>query len=150
MQRMRLGGAVALVIGVSRFALMLARQLADKGCHLALLDGDEDELRLAEAMLAPRTRVLVVACDVRDRAAVDAAVACTLDELGRIDLVIDFCGAAQLRHRRKYDLTSMAAPPSPERAARRIVRAIADGETEVALGWRERLLRLLAALQYAG
>jgi short-subunit dehydrogenase len=97
MKRMRLGGAVALITGGSRgLGLTLARQLADKGCHLALLARDERELRMAEEELAPRTRVVTVACDVSDRTAVQAAVARVLAELGQIDIVINNASIIQV------------------------------------------------------
>jgi short-subunit dehydrogenase len=97
MKRMHLGGAVALITGGSRgLGLTLARQLADKGCHLALLARDERELRLAEEELAPRTRVLTIACDVSDRAAVGEAVDRVLAELGRIDILINNASIIQV------------------------------------------------------
>jgi short-subunit dehydrogenase len=97
MKRMRLGGAVALITGGSRgLGLTLARQLADKGCHLALLARDERELRLADEELAPLTRVVTVACDVSDRTAVQAAVARVLAELGQIDIVINNASIIQV------------------------------------------------------
>jgi short-subunit dehydrogenase len=97
MKQMRLGGAVALITGGSRgLGLTLARQLADKGCHLVLLARDPRELRLAEEELAPRTRVFTIACDVSDRSAVEEAVALALGELGHIDILINNASIIQV------------------------------------------------------
>jgi NAD(P)-dependent dehydrogenase (short-subunit alcohol dehydrogenase family) len=83
-------GEVAMITGGSRgLGLALARELANRGCALALLARDAHELAAADTELAPHTRVLTLVCDVSDRAAVERAVERTLAELGRIDLLVN-------------------------------------------------------------
>lgn len=76
-------GLVALVTGgASGIGAATADLLAERGARVAVLDpavgGDGPHLGIA--------------CDVTDRAAVDAAVARTVDELGGLDVVVNNAG----------------------------------------------------------
>ena len=85
---------VILITGASAgIGAETARQLAAEGARLALLARREDKLAEVkaevEALGAP---VVVFAADVNDRAALDAAVAGTLDAFGHIDIVLANAG----------------------------------------------------------
>lgn len=92
-----LSGARAVVTGAaSGLGLAIAEVLGANGARLACCDRDEAGLEKAAAHLAARgatvtTRVL----DVRDPAAVEAAVASIADELGGIDVAFANAGLAK-------------------------------------------------------
>jgi NADP-dependent 3-hydroxy acid dehydrogenase YdfG len=80
-----LDGRVALVTGASRgIGAAVARRLHGAGAQVALLSRSGDDLSLDGA--------LGVVCDVRDRAAVQAAVARTVERFGRLDVVVANAG----------------------------------------------------------
>jgi 3-oxoacyl-[acyl-carrier protein] reductase len=91
-------GSVALVTGASRgigraIAIDLARSGADValvGRDVAALEATASEAREARA----GARTLVIVADASDAAAVDAFVASTIAELGRIDFAIANAGQA--------------------------------------------------------
>ena len=77
-------GLVAVVTGGSSgIGAAAARLLGERGASVAVLD-------LAPDAAAPST--LAIACDVADRASVDAAIAQTIKRLGRLDIVINNAG----------------------------------------------------------
>lgn len=87
---------VAIVTGASSgIGAQLARDLAARGARVALLARREDRLRALAAELGGGDRVLPVACDVADRAAVDAAVAGVLARWDRVDLLVNSAGVAR-------------------------------------------------------
>jgi NADP-dependent 3-hydroxy acid dehydrogenase YdfG len=80
-----LDGRVALVTGASRgIGAAVARRLHEAGSRVALLSRSGDDLGLDGA--------LGLACDVRDRAAVRAAVAQAVERFGRLDVVVANAG----------------------------------------------------------
>jgi len=85
----------ALVTGASRgIGRALAVGLAAAGLDVALLARDERRLEeTAEEVRAAGGRVVVLACDVTDVAAVEGAVARAEAELGSIDLLVNNAGA---------------------------------------------------------
>jgi NAD(P)-dependent dehydrogenase (short-subunit alcohol dehydrogenase family) len=90
-----LSGQVALVTGASTgIGRHLVEGLARRGMTVAGLARTAGRLETAMAEVAAATgaRTLAVAADVTDRAAVEAAVARVLDELGRIDLLVNNAG----------------------------------------------------------
>jgi 3-oxoacyl-[acyl-carrier protein] reductase len=91
-------GRVALVTGASRgIGRAIAVDLARGGADLAIVGRDEAALaETAAAAQAARagTRVLTIAADVADAAAVDAFVAKTLADFGRIDVAVANAGQA--------------------------------------------------------
>jgi NAD(P)-dependent dehydrogenase (short-subunit alcohol dehydrogenase family) len=82
-----LTGKVALITGGnSGIGLGMAEALAQAGAAVAIWGTSAEKNRAAEAALAKHGgRVLVLACDVANEAAVDAAFADTVRALGRVD-----------------------------------------------------------------
>jgi NAD(P)-dependent dehydrogenase (short-subunit alcohol dehydrogenase family) len=82
-----LTGKVALVTGGnSGIGLGMAAALAQAGADICIWGSNADKNAAAERALAAHgTRVVALACDVGDEAAVDAAFVETLARLGRID-----------------------------------------------------------------
>jgi len=73
----------------------LAIALAAEGCHLYLVDVDENGLRSLEQDLATtRVRVWIKQCDLTDRASVSRVVAESVTTCGGIDLLINNAGVA--------------------------------------------------------
>ncbi len=80
-----LAGRVALVTGASRgIGAAVARRLHEAGAGVALLSRSGDDLGLDGA--------LGLACDVRDRAAVRAAVVQAVERFGRLHVVVANAG----------------------------------------------------------
>jgi len=82
-----LTGKVALITGGnSGIGLGMAEALAQAGADVCLWGSNADKNAAARATLAAHgTRVVALACDVGDEAAVERAFAATLAELGRVD-----------------------------------------------------------------
>ena len=85
---------VAIVTGASQgIGRAVALELAAVGAHVVACSRRADALDVvADAVRAKGRRALAVACDVGDAAQVDAAVARTLDEFGRVDLLVNNAG----------------------------------------------------------
>jgi NADP-dependent 3-hydroxy acid dehydrogenase YdfG len=82
---MELDGKTALVTGASGgIGAAVARKLHDAGASIALISRSGDDLGLE--------RGLGIACDVRDRAALEAAAAQTAERFGGIDIVVANAG----------------------------------------------------------
>jgi len=90
-------GKVVLITGGSRgLGLVMARQLAQEGAHLALCARDAGELEQARAELAAKgARVWVQPCDVTIEEQVNQMVAAVQRELGPIDVLINNAGIIQ-------------------------------------------------------
>jgi NAD(P)-dependent dehydrogenase (short-subunit alcohol dehydrogenase family) len=93
-----LRGEVALVLGGSRgLGLMLARELAARGCRLAIGARDERQLAAARRDLeAHGASVLAMRCDVGDRGDIDRLVAATRERFGAIDILVNVAGLIQV------------------------------------------------------
>jgi 3-oxoacyl-[acyl-carrier protein] reductase len=90
-----LKGAVAVVTGGYRgIGLATARQLADAGAKVALLDLDESGKQAAEAAL-PVGRGRAFICDVCDVDAVEATVERVEAELGAIKVLVNNAGVTR-------------------------------------------------------
>jgi NADP-dependent 3-hydroxy acid dehydrogenase YdfG len=80
-----LEGKVAFVTGASRgIGAAVARSLAGLGVKLGLASRSGDDLGLSDAV--------GLQCDVRDSRQVDGAVAATLEEFGRLDILVANAG----------------------------------------------------------
>jgi 3-oxoacyl-[acyl-carrier protein] reductase len=78
-------GKVALVTGASGgIGASVARKLHEAGASVGLLSRRGDDLGLE--------RALGVACDVRDRAAVEEATAAVVERFGRLDIAVANAG----------------------------------------------------------
>ena len=93
-ERFRLDGKIALVTGAGRgIGQAIALAFAEQGADVVVSARTESEID-ATAAAARRfgRRALAVPCDVTDAAQLDALVARTLDELGRVDLLVNNAG----------------------------------------------------------
>ncbi len=95
---MRLAGKSALVTGASRgIGRAIAVELAREGADVALVGRDHDALEATAAAVREAradARVLTIAADVADPAAVDAFVARTIAGHGRVDIAVANAGQA--------------------------------------------------------
>jgi NAD(P)-dependent dehydrogenase (short-subunit alcohol dehydrogenase family) len=87
-----LAGRRVLITGAARgIGAALARRLHERGAHVALAGIEPD---LLEAVAASCGGAPWQACDVSDRAAVEAAVAASVEALGGLDVVVANAGVA--------------------------------------------------------
>ncbi len=91
-----LQGRVAVVTGASSgIGASVARALAHEGAHVALAARRRDELLEVQTGLdqhCGKARSLVVPTDITDRAQVKSLVACTDEELGPVDVLVNCAG----------------------------------------------------------
>jgi NAD(P)-dependent dehydrogenase (short-subunit alcohol dehydrogenase family) len=85
---------VAIVTGASQgIGRAIAVELARVGAHVVVASRRPSALApVADAVRAAGRRALAVECDVADARQVDTVVARTLDEFGRIDLLVNNAG----------------------------------------------------------
>jgi NADP-dependent 3-hydroxy acid dehydrogenase YdfG len=90
-----LHGTVALVTGASSgIGEATARRLAELGAELSVVARRRDRIERLAAGLGSRS--CVIEADVTDRSQAEAAVQQTVDELGRLDIVINNAGVMLL------------------------------------------------------
>ncbi len=89
-----LAGKTALVTGASRgIGRAIAVAYAQAGADVALLARDQAKLEeVAEEVGGAGRRAIVVPCDVTDEQAVLEAVAMAINDLGRLDVVVNNAG----------------------------------------------------------
>jgi len=94
---MEFRGKVAVITGgASGIGLATARQLAQRGVNLCLVDRETAALEAAVAVLLTGADVRVEArmCDVSDYAAMQALAADVVETFGRVDIVFNNAGVA--------------------------------------------------------
>lgn len=90
-------GRTALVTGgAGGIGLAIARQLAEGGARVVLVDLERQALDAAAASLAEPRHHLALAVDVTRPAGVEQAVATVLEATGRIDILVNSAGVALL------------------------------------------------------
>jgi NAD(P)-dependent dehydrogenase (short-subunit alcohol dehydrogenase family) len=96
MARYSVNGRVALITGAAGgIGLGTARALHARGASVVLTDLDEDGVRGAAASVGEE-RTLALVADVTSRAALDAAVASTVERFGGLDVVVANAGVASI------------------------------------------------------
>jgi NAD(P)-dependent dehydrogenase (short-subunit alcohol dehydrogenase family) len=98
MARLHLAGKVALITGGSRgLGFLLARELARRGCRVAICGRDQPALDWAQDRLErDGAHVIAGICDVADRAQVDAFVARVVREAGGVDVLVNNAGIIEV------------------------------------------------------
>ena len=93
-----LHGEVAVVTGASRgLGLLLARELAGRGCPLVICARDAAELeRAAGELRAAGAEVTTVACDVTDEATPQLLIDTAVQRYGRLDILVSNAGVIQV------------------------------------------------------
>jgi short-subunit dehydrogenase len=91
-------GEVAVVTGASRgLGLLLARELAQRGCPLIICARDGSELERAAADLrATGAEVIAVTCDVTDPVVPQRLVDTAIERYGQLDIVVSNAGMIQV------------------------------------------------------
>lgn len=98
-----LSGRSAFITGAAQgLGRAMAEALAEAGARTALFDRDEGGLRETAAALAPDT--LSFTGDVTDAAALEAAIAGTVEGFGALDIVIANAGISEPRPGRLHEL----------------------------------------------
>ena len=98
MARYELADKVALITGGSRgLGLAIARELAGRGAHVALIARDQEELGRARDLLSwEGNEALTLPCDLLDSAQIQSAVQQTIKRFGRIDILINNAGIIEV------------------------------------------------------
>jgi NAD(P)-dependent dehydrogenase (short-subunit alcohol dehydrogenase family) len=91
-----LTGRVAIVSGGSMgLGRQMAEGLAEMGANLVLCARKKDRCQAAAEELRSRgVETLAVACDVKDRTAIQAVVDATLAKFGRVDILVNNAGVS--------------------------------------------------------
>jgi len=96
---LKLTGKTALITGASRgIGAAIAQELAREGVHVCLAARDRtklDEVAAGIAAISRSNRTTVVAGDLRDAAAVQAAVDAAVATFGRLDMLVNNAGATK-------------------------------------------------------
>jgi gluconate 5-dehydrogenase len=91
----QLKGQTALVVGGNRgLGLSMGHALAEAGANISIAARDEEKNREAETLLRESwpVKTFSVSCDVCSEASVHAAVAATVAQFGKIDILINSAG----------------------------------------------------------
>lgn len=86
-------GKVAVITGASSgIGAAVAREFARRGARVVLLGRRVERLQALSEQLGTPSRALAMACDVTDRAALDAAMAQAAEAFGSVDFVLANAG----------------------------------------------------------
>ncbi|WP_234733301.1 SDR family NAD(P)-dependent oxidoreductase [Tellurirhabdus bombi] len=93
-RKIRFRDRTVVITGGSRgLGLVMARQFAKEGAHIAICARDEAELERAKVDLRQYgTRVLTYRCDVTNKADIDQFIEVVSQELGTIDVLVNNAG----------------------------------------------------------
>ncbi len=107
MTRRAFAGATVVVSGAaSGLGRALTLRFGRAGARVVALDRDVDALeRLRQESAAAGCEVLALPCDVTDEQACTAAIATAVQQLGRVDVVINNAG---ISHRSPFEATATA------------------------------------------
>ena len=91
-----LKGKVALVTGATQgIGLAIAQALAAEGCNLVICGRNRNRLSRAKMALSRKdTRVIALACDVREEASVSRMFASVRKQFPTLDILINSAGIA--------------------------------------------------------
>ena len=90
---MELLGKVVVITGASMgIGEAMAKLFAERGASVVLLSRDQGRAEAARQRIGHTERTLALACDVRDRKAIDAVVEATLQRFRRLDVWINNAG----------------------------------------------------------
>jgi NAD(P)-dependent dehydrogenase (short-subunit alcohol dehydrogenase family) len=99
--RADLSGRVAFVTGAAGgIGRAIVARLAENGAAIAVADVDAEGARRVAASLP---KAIACTVDIRDEAAIDRAVADTIDAFGRLDVLVNNAGVNTLAHRVDID-----------------------------------------------
>jgi 3-oxoacyl-[acyl-carrier protein] reductase len=91
----RYAGRVAVITGAARgIGAGTAKRLADEGASIAVLDLDESSATASADGLGA-AKAIGIGCDVSDSASVDKAVTRVVEELGKIDVLVNNAGVTR-------------------------------------------------------
>src|SRR5262249_28790528 len=103
-------GRTAVVTGAAQgIGLANARLPLHHGAAATLVDLDPDRLATAAAALDAGDRVHTAAADVTDPAAIDAALAGTVDRFGGLDILVNNAGITRDKSLAKMTLDEFSA-----------------------------------------
>ena len=91
----KLHGRVALIVGGNRgLGLAMANALAEAGADISIAARDDERNKASQKLIQSTYTVKCVSCisDVTSEASVKKAVAYTVDQLGKIDILINSAG----------------------------------------------------------
>lgn len=93
---MKLEGKIAIITGGGRgIGRVIARRFADEGAAVTVSGTNKEALdKVAQEIREQGGRALAIVADVADEAAVESLIAATLDEFGRLDILINNAGIA--------------------------------------------------------
>lgn len=107
---MELSGKVAVITGASMgIGEAIAKRFAERGASVVLLARDQGRAEAARQRIGHAERTFAMACDVRDRKAIDAVVEATQQRFRRIDVWINNAGHGILDGVTKVDLAAARA-----------------------------------------
>ena len=138
----RLRGTVALITGASSgIGEATALALAAEGADVALVARRRDRLEALVERLNPSVRSLVIDADITDEEAARAAIGTAVDELGRLDVLVNNAGVMLLGRvngapveewRRMIEINVVALLPMTHAALPHLIAAAADDRRGVA------------------